>query len=310
MKSSKQEQRSKFEASIIVPAFNEAEAIGEVVGDLKRLYPQYELIVVDDGSTDGTAARIDTAGCQVIRHKTNRGYGGSWKTGARAARGELICFMDGDGQFYPEDMGRLLKTLKKNGADMVSGARGKGSYSPLIRMPGKFLLKRLAEFLAGEKIADLNCGLRVFKRSVFLRYIHLFPDGFSASTTSMLVLLKRKYSVDFVPVKVGKRIGKSSARQLVDGFGVLMLMIRLVALFDPLRIFLPAAIVLTLISTVYSIYETVERGLGIPVFGAVLFIGGLLCFLLGIICDQIAALRLERFEYPPTAISSERDESD
>jgi glycosyltransferase involved in cell wall biosynthesis len=286
--------------TIVIPAFNEAQAIAQVTADLRDRYPDHEILVVDDGSSDDTAGQVDRDRVTLVRHERNRGYGASWKTAARRATGDVLVFYDGDGQFNPADVGRLMQQMHRERADAVLGWRQRGSHQPLSRRPGKLVLGWFVRYLTRTRIPDFNCGLRAIRREVLLRYLHLLPDGFSASTTSTIALLKRGYRVAWLPITVQPRIGKSSVRQVRDGLGTMMLIIRLVALFDPLRIFLPTAIVLMVVSLIYSVYEAIRWGLGVPVAGATVFIGGMLCFFLGIICDQVSALRLERFENPFT----------
>jgi len=284
--------------SIVVPAFNEEAAIGQVTAELAGRYPDYEIIVVDDGSSDQTAARVDQSRCRLIRHQVNRGYGASWKSGVRAAQGEIVVFFDGDGQFATEDVGRAVEKLKAQDCDIVFAVRRQGAGEPLIRRPGKAILFAVANFLARQKIRDLNCGLRAVKREVLLRYLHLLPDGFSASTTSTLVFIKRGYKIGEIEINTRKRLGNSSVRIVRDGFNTVLLILRIIALFDPLRIFIPTALVLMGLAAIYSIYQAFAYSLGVPVLGAVVFIGGMTIFFMGIICDQISAVRLERFEGP------------
>ncbi|MGP9820437.1 glycosyltransferase family 2 protein [Salinarimonas sp. NSM] len=286
--------------TIVVPAYNEEGAIAEVARGLAARFPEWEVLVVDDGSSDGTAAALAAIPeVRTIRHTVNRGYGASWRTGIANARGAHVAFFDGDGQFDTEDLARLhAKALAEN-LDMVSGWRQTMQGVPLKRKPGKWVLGRLADFLVQRKVPDLNCGLRIMRRDVIRRYAHLLPLGFSASTTSMLVLMKRGYAVDFVPIRIRERVGKSTVRIFRDGFGTILLMIRLTTLLDPLRVFLPVAAVLTGFAVVYSLAMALAVGEGVPVLGGVAALGGLLVFLMGIIADQISALRLERFEAPP-----------
>lgn len=284
--------------TIIIPAYNESEVIDEVVSNLRNLYPDYKIIVIDDGSTDNTAEKVDTNKCKLIQHPFNRGYGASWKTGVTNADTDIVIFFDGDGQFDPNDVKRVLDELIEHNCDMVTGCRTQESYTPWTRKPGKALLLRLARFLVHKPIKDLNCGLRAIKRHVLLRYLHLLPDGFSASTTSKLVFLKRGYLVRSVDIVTKKRAGKSSVRIIKDGFSTILLMLRIISLFEPMRIFIPSSLVLLLVSMIYSGYEALILDRGIPVLGATLFTAGVIIFFMGIICDQISAIRLERFEDP------------
>ncbi|MBI5461242.1 MAG: glycosyltransferase family 2 protein [Gammaproteobacteria bacterium] len=284
------------EVTIVIPAYNEVSAIAPVVRALRTRYPRFEILVVDDGSTDDTARIAAAEGAVVVRHHENHGYGSTWKTGVAEARAPVVVFFDGDGQMDVEDVERLLAEMRATDADMVSGARRNASGSPLLRRPGKELLRRLAQFLVSRKIADLNCGLRAIKVDVLRRYLHLLPQGFSASTTSLMVFMQRGYLVKFVPITVRKRVGSSTVRIISDGFGTLMLILRLIALFNPMRVFLPISLGTIALSLIYSLVEVLRVGLGIPVLGAIMFIGGLQFFLIGIVCDQVSALRLERFE--------------
>ncbi len=282
--------------TIVIPAYNEAGAIESVVRDLAARYPEHEIMVIDDGSSDETGKIVSGLPCKLVKHEVNRGYGAAWKSGCRAAESDLIVYYDGDGQFDADDVGVLIKRQAETGADMVSGVRQRKSDAPLLRQPGKWVLKVLANYLTRMKIPDLNCGLRIFKREKLLNYLHLLPNGFSASTTSMVLFLKRSYVVEFIPVITKQRIGKSSVRIIGDGMNTVILLIRLIALFEPLRIFVPISGYMMGLSVLYSFYEMVVSGLGVPVLGAVTFIGGLTIFLIGILCDQISAMRLERYE--------------
>lgn len=279
--------------SIVIPAFNEEKSITKTVNALAERFPSYELLVVNDGSTDATSELLERLPCRVITHNPNRGYGATWKTGCRQAKGNILIFYDGDGQFDPADIERLLEQHLATGADMTSGARTKASHVPLLRMPGKYLLKALARHLARQDIPDMNCGLRAFNRQTLKAYLSLLPDGFSASTTSLLAFLKQKHRVEFVPIVTVAREGTSSVRLVHDGFGTLMLIIRIVTLFDPLFIFLPTSFLLMAAGLGYSVLVAAVSGLGVPVLGATIFLAGLTIFFMGILCDQVSATRLQ-----------------
>ena len=280
--------------SILIPAFQEVRSIATVVTDLHDRYPAAELIVCDDGSTDGTAAALEGLPARVVRHRRNRGYGASWKTLAAAASRDLMVFIDGDGQFDPDDVARLLAEFRRGEADMVSGQRDGGKGRPLSRRPGKWIMHGFAAWLTGTRVPDVNCGLRLVERRVFLRYLTLLPDGFSASTTSLLAYLASGREVAFVSIDVRRRSGTSSVRMVRDGLRSLLLITRLTTLFSPMRVFLPVSASLLLTGSFYSAWEAVRSGLGVPVLGATLVINGLIVFLFGILADQVSALRLER----------------
>jgi glycosyltransferase involved in cell wall biosynthesis len=281
--------------SIIVPAFNEVQGLGKVLDELVRACPGAEIIVVDDGSTDGTAEVAREFRVTVIGHSTNRGYGAALKTGIAHAKQDLLVFFDADGQHDPARIQPMLEELAR--ADLVIGERTAYARKSPLHWLGRRFLTRLIRFLTRLELRDINCGLRAARREVIHRYLNLLPDGFSFSTTSTVVFAKFGHRLAFIPVGVRRRIGSSSVRLLRDGYNTLLLVIRLVALFDPLRVFVPPAFGLMALGIAYGIFKY----LTLPVYtglsgGALsLFLTGLLVFLLGVVCDQIAALRLERY---------------
>lgn len=283
--------------SILIPAYNEEEAIRGVVSGLRDRYPDYEIVVVDDGSRDSTYEKIKDLPVNALQHPRNKGYGAAWKTLARAATGDIIVFYDGDGQFDPENVQMAVDLMRETDADMVSGLRGKDSHASLIRQPGKKVLSFVANTLVGKKIPDLNCGMRAFRREFFLRYLPLLPNTFSASTTSMMLFLMQGHHVEFLPIVVSEREGTSSVKIFRDGFNTIMLIIRIVALCNPLRMFTSTAFALMGISTVYSLYHAIMYKQGIPTLGAVIFLAGILTFYFGIVCDQISSLRIQHLDY-------------
>lgn len=279
--------------TIVIPAFNESEAIEDLVRELATRLKEAEIIVVDDGSTDGTGELAARHGVEVLRHNTCRGYGASLRTGVEAASRPLVLFCDADGQHAVDDVIRLIAEF--DNCDMVVGARSKASHAPLVRQPGKFVMKQFANYLAGEKIPDLNSGLRIVKTDVLLRYIHLMPTGFSFSTTTTFAVLKGCGAdrIKWVPISVAKRKGKSTVRQLRHGPQSLVLMLRLTVLFDPLKVFLAVATVLLLL-TALSLHIDLRYGdRGIGDTTVLLSVSTLLVFLFGLICDQVSAIRRE-----------------
>lgn len=287
---------SNAKFSIIIPAYNEAQAIGSVLQELEAAkFPWLkEIIVVDDCSTDHTAAIVEKASSFVtlLRNKNNRGYGASLKRGIHHATSDYIITMDADGQHKLKDLVNLVEST--GDADMVIGARKGMWHSPAWRMPGKYVLKLLAESMIRQKIPDLNSGLRVVDRKVCLRYLHLCPSGFSLSTTLTMAILSRGYKVSFVEINVQKRIGHSTVN-IMTGIETIFLILRLSALFWPLRLFVPASIFLFLVGLLWGIpYVIMGRGVST---GTLLFVfTSINVFALGILCDQISQTRLERYE--------------
>jgi glycosyltransferase involved in cell wall biosynthesis len=279
--------------TVIIPALNEAGAIGQVVRDLGARYPEYEILVVDDGSTDNTGRLAAAAGARVIRHEWNKGYGASLRTGCRQARGEVVVCFDGDGQHDPEDVERLVREI--GDYDMVVGTRSRDSYEPLVRQPGKLVLSLFANFLAGVRIPDVNSGFRAFKRDVILRYLHLMPTGFSFSTTSTFAMLKSGRPVKWVPIRVKKRIGTSSVSQVRHGLQTLLLMVRLTTLFEPLKVFLPISAAF-LVMAVAFLAANLAAGRNVPQTSVITSVSSVMVFLMGLVMDQVAALRREKHE--------------
>ncbi len=233
--------------SVIIPAYNEAGSIKEVVRKTREALDQteytYEIIVVDDGSTDGTAASLIGQDVAILTHPENKGYGASLKTGIRSAKGDVIVITDADGTYPPEMIPRLLGGMDE-GYDMVVGARtGKDVNIPILRRPAKFLLKKLADYLSETKIPDLNSGLRAFRKELALKYFHLLPSGFSFTTTITLALISDGYNVNYIPIDyLARSGGKSKIRPLKDFSNFIMLIVRVICYFNPLKIFLPASL--------------------------------------------------------------------
>jgi glycosyltransferase involved in cell wall biosynthesis len=287
-------KKNKAQLTIVIPAYNEEESIGDVLKQLAGLREDISarVIVVDDGSADRTAAIAQEAGVDVIRHPRNKGYGAALKSGIREADTEYVLTMDADGQYRAVDIVKLWEVA--GDYDMVSGRRTQLLHSTLWRMPGKWLLMWMANYLTKQKIPDLNSGLRLFRTDVIKKYLHICPMGFSFSTTSMMALLSRGYNVGFVPVEVLKRTGRSTVK-LSTGFETIILILRITALFNPLRMFVPLSALSLTFGTLWGSYYVIHlKGLST---GALLaMFTGVLMFSLGIICDQISQLRLERFE--------------
>lgn len=277
--------------SIVIPAYQESAAIGNVVSAVLKvaalLSCEYEVIVVDDGSTDGTGDAARKAGAHVLVHPYNKGYGASLKTGIRFASNRTVIFLDADGQHDPDDIPRLL--AGRTGFDMVVGARKGMAGSPLWRQPGKVFLKWLVNNLTGHSIPDFNSGYRALDREMALRFLPIMPDGFSFSTTSTIAAFKGGYLVQYLPIQVAKRIGTSTVTA-ADGFRTIMLIIRLVTLFAPLRVFLPISAVTFLIGLIFTVYGYVHAGEA-SVKGLIALLAAVQFFLFGVMVDQVVAVR-------------------
>ena len=289
--------------TVVLPVYDEAPSVERVVATLLVAARQrgWQVIAVDDGSTDGSGAALDRLAAEhdgtlhVVHHVHNRGYGAALKSGIRRATTPLIATMDSDGQHSAAMLGSLLERADR--CEMVVGQRQGIVHSNVWRMPGKWLLGVLASYLSRQPIADLNSGLRVFHTPVIQRYLHLFPDGFSFSTTSTLILINRGYNVSYVPIAVQARQGKSTV-SLGTGFDAILLILRLIMLLAPLRIFLPLSALSVLAGTAWAIPYLLDRR-GLTVVSLLLIINGVLIFLVGLLADQIAELRKERFENLP-----------
>lgn len=211
--------------SIIIPVFNEEKSIVNVIKNIRIRLPKIEIIVVNDGSTDLTLQKIRNQNVEIINHPECLGYGTALRSGIEFSKKDYVLFCDGDGQHRIEDVEKIIKSCQD--FDMVVGARGKDSHQQLNRVFGKAILSYFASLLMGKKVLDLNSGLRIIRRKIINKYLHLMPHGFSFSTTSTFALLKDKRSIKWVPIRTVKRIGKSSVRQIKDGTSILLLMLRL-----------------------------------------------------------------------------------
>lgn len=286
--------RGKYKVSIIVPACNEERVIKRVIESLLQINRGNEIIVVDDGSIDNTFRIATDTGAKVIQHSRNKGYGAALKTGANNAENKILVFFDADGQHNPADIEKLLQYMKNN--DLVVGARTNLIDINPARMPGRFILKKLISYLSGYEVPDMNSGLIAIRKDHFLKHASLLPDGFSCSTTLLLSMINGGYRVNFCHIKINKREGKSSVRPIRDGFNTVMSIIRLIALFNPLRVFLPVSLFLLTTGILYGLYKFFTVQLGLSVGALLLVLSGLVVFLFGILCDQISSLRLERYK--------------
>lgn len=254
-----------------------------------------EVIVVDDGSTDNTARVASEAGARVIRHRNNKGYGAALKAGIRAADREIVVTFDADGQFDTKEIAKLVDAL--NESDMAVGVRPRGAGSPTIRKPGKWLLGKTANYLAQTEIPDLNCGLRALRVDTAKRFLNLLPNGFSFTTTLTLAMFKDGYNVTYLPITVHPRSFGASSVRAADGLNTFLLIIRIIALFDPLKVFLPASALLFVTGVAYWIYDSIStQRLNIPTGAMILLVSTVIVFLFGILADQVSAIRRGQHE--------------
>jgi glycosyltransferase involved in cell wall biosynthesis len=275
--------------SIIVPAFNEAEIIGQVLDTIMHQMSesgwQYEIIVMDDGSTDGTAQVVEAKRVHLVRHDFNRGYGAALKTGIQHSRYPLVAIIDADGTYPTNALPQLLESMYEY--DMVVGARtGQHVKVPFVRRPAKWFLTKLANYLGGCKIPDLNSGMRVFRRELAERFLGIFPDGFSFTTTITLAALTNGYRVKFIPINYYKRTGQSSIKPIRDFLGFTLLIVRLVVFFKPLNVFLPISGVLLIVGLAKAFidfYWLNHFGVG----AAISILGAMQIAFMGLLADLI-----------------------
>jgi glycosyltransferase involved in cell wall biosynthesis len=276
--------------SIVIPAFNEEDGIGTTLRGLKAALPEAEVIVVDDGSRDQTRARaLAVDGVRVIVHATNRGYGASLKDGMSAAKRRYVAWFDADNEHRVSDLEQMVVTLDTKDIAAVIGRRLSPSVS-VVRAVGKFAIRMLARSLGVDVGKDLNCGLRVFRRSVVRRYLPLLPDQFSASLTSTMVFIERGHKIAFHDIHVNPRVGTSKVR-IRDGFSTMVLVMRFVMLFAPMRLLFVPGLVALLAGVGYGVARAIVTGRGLPVAAALIAITGLFMAMLGLIADQISQLR-------------------
>ena len=274
--------------SIILPAKNESAAVGTTVAAIRQHYPDAEVLVVNDGSTDTTAAVAEAAGAKVVHHPYSKGNGAAIKTGARAATRDVIVFMDADGQHDPADIPRLLELIEQ-GHDMVVGARQKGSQASVGRGLANGLYNRLASWMTGHRVEDLTSGFRAVRANKFREFLYLLPNGFSYPTTSTMAFFRAGYSVAYVPIHAAQRIGKSHIRLLRDGARFLLIIFKIGTLFSPVKIFAPVALAMFMLASGWYGYTLYSFG-RFTNMSALLYSGAVMVFLMGLISEQITAL--------------------
>jgi glycosyltransferase involved in cell wall biosynthesis len=276
--------------SIVIPACNEAAAIADVVRELGAAARWREILVVDDGSSDETGVRATEAGARVLRHPYNKGNGAAVKTGIRAATGDYILILDGDGQHQPADALRLIGRLGEY--DLVVGARSDETQAGSVRLMGNRMLNQLASFLTERPIPDLTSGFRAARRECLLEFIHLLPNGFSTPTTTTLAFIKAGYNVMFEPVHARARVGTSKIRLSRDGPKFLLIMLRVVTIFSPMRVFLPVAGASFLLGAAYAVW-TIATQRHVTNSSVLLIMLAVIIFFVGLVSEQVSALRFD-----------------
>jgi glycosyltransferase involved in cell wall biosynthesis len=277
--------------SVVIPAYEEAGAVGVVVQSLRAAANWREVLVVDDGSSDETATVAATAGACVIKHPYNKGNGASVKTGIRHASGEFILIIDADGQHTASDALRLITFLGEY--DLVVGTRaGSNQQASHARHLGNNALNWVAGYLTGRVIPDLTSGLRAARTSGLREFLHLLPNGFSTPTTTTLSFVKAGYSVHFEPITVGARLGQSKIKLVSDGARFLMILLKVITVFSPLRIFLPIAGTFFMLGAGYAIWTTIHRH-DITDSSVLLLVLAVVIFLVGLVSEQISTMRSE-----------------
>ena len=288
--------------SVIIPAYNEEAAIGNVLRELTRggineKNDNFEIIVINDGSSDHTADIVkEFSQVRLINHRKNKGYGAAIKTGIRESRGDLIVWYDADGQHRPEDLFKLIDKMEEEDLDYCIGIRGGDSYEDRNRRFGKKILKLFLNFVVKEELKDFNSGMRGFKRNVIMPYLSLLPDAFGASTVTTLLMLEQENYGGEVDITVRKRTGKSSVKQIRDGFRTIGLILQIIILFQPMRILGKSGLAMCGVGALYGILRAFQWSNGVPILASILVIFGfqLICF--GVLSDQISKMRKQEYE--------------
>jgi glycosyltransferase involved in cell wall biosynthesis len=276
--------------SVVIPAFNEGSVIADIVAALSEAGPWHEIIVVDDGSGDDTGAHAARAGATVVRHPYNKGNGAAVKSGIRRASGEYVLIIDGDGQHSPEDARRLVARLGE--FDLVIGARATSTQATQARRFGNSALNRLASYLTEREIPDLTSGFRAARREHLREFLHLLPNGFSTPTTTTLAFIKAGYNVAFEPTEARQRSGSSKIKLARDGTKFFLIILKIVTIYSPMRVFVPLALVTFVLGVLYGVWNVIWHA-RIPNGSVLLILFAVGVFLVGLVSEQISAMRFE-----------------
>lgn len=274
--------------SIILPCRNEAAALQALLPLIRQALPEAEVLVVDDASTDGSAQIAAAQGARCIRHPYQQGNGAAIKTGARAASGQTLIFMDADVQHNPADLPRLLERYR-SGFDMVVGARRTGSQATRARGLANGLYNRLASYMTGQPVEDLTCGFRIVRADLFREFLYLLPNGFSYPTTITMAFFRAGYHVSYVPITAARRIGRSHVHPFQDGLRFLLIIFKIGSLYSPLKIFVPVSFIFFLLGGGYWFYtySTLQR---LSIMTVFMLTTAVLVFLIGLVSEQITQL--------------------
>lgn len=277
--------------SIVIPAKNEEQGLALFLPRLREMYPEVEIIVVDDGSTDSTAQVCADAGIRVVSHPYSKGNGAAIKSGALAASGEFLVFMDGDGQHDPADIEKLLYRLDE-GYDLVVGARsGLEAQASVARWSANTLYNKLASWMVNQQIPDLTSGFRAVNREKFISFLYLLPNGFSYPTTSTMAFFRAGYSVGFVPITVSKRVGKSHINVLRDGVRFFLIIFKIGTLYSPLKVYFPVSVFLSLLGVINYLVTLSAGEARFTNMSTMLLLGGVIVFLMGLLSEQLTNLQ-------------------
>ena len=287
------EEAKKYEVTVLLPAYNEEQAIAGTIQKIRKLYPDFEVLVVDDGSTDNTLKVAMDAGANVWPHPYNIGNGAAVKTGLRMAQGEWIVMMDADGQHKAEDIARLLEY--KDSFDMVVGARTRRSETRLHRDIANKLYNWFASYVTKFKVEDLTSGFRLVRASTVRQFIYLLPNTFSYPSTLTMGYLRSGRTVKYVPIRTEKRKGRSKIKLFQDGSRFFLIITKVATLFSPMRVFLPTSAFLFFMALGYYLYTFITQG-RFTNMSALLFNSSLIVFMIGLVAEQISQMRYDRVQ--------------
>jgi len=298
---------TEAKVSVVIPAFNESGTIADLVHAIQQRYPDFEIVVIDDGSADNTAEVAASAGAQVFIHPYNIGNGAAIKSGIRVATGDIFVFMDGDGQHNPEDIEKMLDHLPE--FDMVVGARSKGSQASVGRGIGNKIYNWLGSYVSKFPIEDLTSGFRAVKAEIARSFLYMLPNTYSYPTTITLGVLRSGRSIKYIPITTQpRRKGSSNIRLLQDGVRFFMIIIRICTLYSPMRVFLPVSFVMFVLGTMRYAYSFITEG-RFTNMSALLYVASIIIFMMSLISEQICQMRFERRETKKIARHHDKGDS-